>query len=237
MINFIIKKIYKKILSYFLMINADDNEIEIIIIKNIDYYNLNTLKYLPKMKSNFDLVSNLNYDIKEVLYKGCFYLPNLLCDINDLKIFNKLNVELLSNNDKLTDWSKHYKIDNPTDSNTFNKIVDCLKNYFNINVLATRLNYYTQNDYKPFHHDSHAYTNGQKEDITIGLSLGGTRSLAFKHVESNQNFYFPQNNGDVFCFDHLTNKKFQHSISKLKNTNDENIRLSIILWGKKIEKN
>jgi hypothetical protein len=46
-------------------------------------------------------------------------------------------------------------------------------------------------------------------------------------------FYFPQNNGDIFCFDHLTNQKFMHSIPKLKITNIENLRFSIIIWGKK----
>jgi len=194
----------------------------------------NALHFLPKMKSNFDLVSNLNYDIKDILYKGCMYLPNLICNKDDLTLFNKLNNELLNNCDNIVDWSQHHKIDNPTNSKTFNNIIKCLETYFNINVLASRLNYYTQHDYKPFHHDSHAYSNGIKEDTTIGLSLGDNRSLAFKHVESGQIFYFPQNNGDIFCFDHLTNQKFMHSIPKLKNTNIDNIRLSIIIWGKKL---
>jgi hypothetical protein len=194
----------------------------------------NALFYLPKMKSNFDLVSNLNFDIKDVLYKGCMYLPNLICDKDDMALFNKLNNELINDYDKISDWSQHHKIDNPTDSKTFNNIVKCLENYFKINVLASRLNYYTQHDYKPFHHDSHAYSNGLKEDTTIGLSLGGSRSLAFKHVESGQMFYFPQHNGDIFCFDHLTNQKFMHGIPKLKNTDIENLRLSIIIWGKKL---
>jgi hypothetical protein len=214
------------------MSNIINDENEIIIIKN-KFVN-NALQYLPKIKSNYDLVSNFNYDIKEILYNGCIYLPNLLCNSNDLTLFNKLNEELLNDKDKIIDWSKHHKIDNPYDSKTFNNIIKCLQNYFNINVLATRLNFYTQNDYKPFHHDSHAYSNGLKEDITIGLSLGDNRSLSFKHVESNQIFYFPQNNGDVFCFDHLTNKKFMHGIPKLKNSNYENIRLSVIIWGKKL---
>ena len=108
---------------------------------------------------------------------------------------------------------ERFKIDNPENSITFNKIINCLSNYFNINILATRLNYYTENDYKPLHHDSHAYTNGIKEDTTIGLSLGDPRTLIFKHVETCNTFYFPQNNGDIFCFDHLTNIKFQHGIS------------------------
>ena len=205
------------------------DENEIIINKNVDIRF--GLKYFPKMKSNFDLVSNLNYDITEILYKGCIYLPNLICDTNNKNLFNKIINEL--SNIKIEEWSKHHKIDNPNDSQTFNNIIDSLSKYFNIKVLATRLNYYTETDYKPFHHDSHAFTNGLKEDITIGLSLGDSRDLSFKHVESGQYFKFPQNNGDVFCFDHLTNQKFQHGIPKLKNQNINNTRLSIILWGKK----
>jgi len=208
----------------------DESENEIIIYNK---YCNNALQYLPKIKSNFDLISNFNYDVKEILYKGCTYLPNLLCDLSDLSLFNKLNNELLWDSDKIINWSKHHKIENPSNSKTFNNIVICLEKYFNIKVLASRLNYYTQDDYKPFHHDSHAFTNGIKEDITIGLSLGGSRSLAFTHIDSGQIFYFPQNNGNIFCFDHLTNQKFQHAIPKLKNNNINNIRLSIILWGKK----
>ena len=196
------------------IINDEISKDEIIIINK---YSNNTLQYLPKIKSNFDLISNFSFDIKEILYNGCQYIPNLLCNNNDLYLFNKLNDELLVECDKIVDWSKHHKIDNPTDSKTFNNIVKCLEKYFNISVLATRLNYYTEIDYKPFHHDSHTYSNGLKEDTTIGLSLGGSRSLAFKHVESEQVFYFPQNNGDVFCFDYMTNKKFMHGIPKLKN--------------------
>jgi hypothetical protein len=188
-----------------------DNKIDLNIgeKKKIIFKKMNSnfgLKYFPKIKSNFDLVSNLNYDTKEILYKGCIYLPNVLCNINDRYFFDNIMNELI--NIKKEEWSKHYKIDNPHESQTFNNIVDSLAEYFNINVLATRLNYYTEIDYKPFHHDSHAYTNGIKEDITIGLSLGDSRDLSFRHVESGQIFKFPQNNGDVFSFDHLTNQKF-----------------------------
>ena len=191
----------------------------------------NALKYLPKAKSNFELISNLNYDTKDILYKGCFYYPNLLMNNTDQTLYNKLKEDFT--NLDIVDWSKHHKIDNPEKSIVFNKIVECLAKHFNIKVLATRLNYYTEDDYKPFHHDSHAYTDGLKEDITIGLSLGNSRTLMFKHVETGHIFYFPQNNGDVFCFDHQTNIKFQHGISKLKNKIPSN-RFSIILWGKQL---
>ena len=59
----------------------NDSDEEIKITNNID--NSIRLKYFPKIKSNFDLISNYNYDVKEILYKGCVYLPNLLCDNNN----------------------------------------------------------------------------------------------------------------------------------------------------------
>lgn len=184
--------------------------------------------FLPKAKSNFELVSSLNVDVYDILLHGCFYYPKLIVSKDNL--FQKLKEDF--SKDNLINWSKHYKIENPESSELFNLLVNKLAAYFNINVLATRLNYYTENDYKPFHHDSHAFSNGLKEDITIGLSIGDTRSLNFKHVETGNIFYFPQYNGDVFCFDHKTNIKFQHGIAPVKVKNKSE-RFSIIMWGKK----
>ena len=175
----------------------------------------NALEYLPKMKSNYDLVSPFYNDIKYTLYNGCKYYPNMLCAQHDFTIFNKIKEDLFKE-ENIIHWSKHHKIDNPTLSTIFNNIIESISRFFNIIVLQTRLNYYTYQDWKPFHHDSHAYTNKMKEDITIGCSLGSSRNLTFKHVESNIYFNFPQNNGDIFCFDYDTNIKFQHGISKLK---------------------
>ena len=47
--------------------------------------------------------------------------------------------------------------------------------------------------------------------------LSSIRSLSFKNVDSGRIYYFPQNNSDIFCIDHMTNKKFQYGIPKLKN--------------------
>lgn len=194
----------------------------------------NVLCYFPRAKSNYEMV-NTNYeDLRKILYFGCMYYPNLLANLEDITIFNKLKDELNLNNDisTITKWSKHFKIENPETSQTFTKIVNLLGKYFNVDILQTRINYYTYESYKPFHHDSHAYTDGQKEDITIGCSFGSSRTLVFK--KDDIYFNFPQNNGDVFCFDHITNKLFMHGIQKLKNNDVNNERISIVIWGKKI---
>ena len=53
-------------------------------------------------------------------------------------------------------------------------------------VLASRLNVYRDGkDWKPFHHDSHAFSKGQQEDFTAGASFGAPRALAFQHVRAH----------------------------------------------------
>lgn len=87
-------------------------------------------------------------------------------------------------------------------SPTFNAIIADLSEYFDLDVYATRLNFYPDgSSWKPFHHDSHAY-GGRKlrEDLTVGASFGSTRTLEFKHASSGHIFGFPQNNNDIFAF-------------------------------------
>ncbi len=90
-------------------------------------------------------------------------------------------------------------------------------------------------DWKPYHHDSHAFSGGKKEDFTVGASFGSTRELAFKHVASGQIFSFPQGNGDIFAFDSEVNKAFQHGVPKMKGGEEKGAgpRFSIIAWGRR----
>ena len=177
--------------------------------------------------------SQIYQDVKLTLDGGCQYIPNLLCKTNDLTLFNNLEQELKEKEKEIVNWSKHHKYENPDDLGTFDEIVKKLCNHFNVKPLHTRLNYYLPNDWKPFHHDSHAYSNNDKEDITIGVSFGSKRNLEFKHVDSELKFKFPQNNGDVFAFNNNVNKKFQHGVPK--DFSCKGNRISIILWGKQIK--
>ncbi|ETO16400.1 hypothetical protein RFI_20936 [Reticulomyxa filosa] len=139
----------------------------------------------------------------------------------------------------MVDWSQHLKHENPTFSKTFNDVIQQLSDYFSCKIYASRLNYYRNgNDWKPFHHDSHAYCphNNDKEDLTIGASFGMKRELEFKHVKSQEIFNIPQYNNDVFAFTTIVNDKFQHGVPKAK-TNQSSIkqRFSIIVWGKRTQ--
>jgi alkylated DNA repair dioxygenase AlkB len=87
---------------------------------------------------------------------------------------------------------------------------------FPVEIFATRLNLYRDGlDWKPFHHDSHAYAGGKKEDFTIGASFGAERSLAFQHPSGHE-FTIPQRNGDIFAFTSEVNKRFKHGVPRVR---------------------
>jgi len=174
-------------------------------------------------------VSGLGSEYRKILDNGAVYLPSFFCRKKDYTLFNKLFDEL-KNND-VVGWSKHYKFENPDFSPTFNEIVDKMAKHFNVDVIQTRLNVYKDGrDWKPFHHDKHAYAD-KREDFTMGASFGCSRELEFLHEDTKSKFSFPQYNGDVFAFTSDINKSFMHGVPKSKQQCGK--RISIIAWGQK----
>ena len=194
---------------------------------NMIHIYINQLIRSDSEKINCDL----NHSIK-LLLKGAYYYPHLICDEKDLTIFNNILGELTREEElKFVNWSKHYKIENPRFSDTFNKIIEQISKIFDVTVCETRLNYYKdRNDWKPLHHDSHAYGNNIREDFTIGISFGASRELLFVHEKSGNGFKFPQGNGDVFAFDHNVNKDFLHGVTK--SIKEVGPRISLVAWCK-----
>lgn len=174
--------------------------------------------------------SVLTQDLEYLFAEGAIYIPNWLCSKEDNQLFETLMREL--DQTQVIQWSRHFKYENPEFSPTFKEIIQKLSDYFQVDILASRLNYYPSGEsWKPFHHDSHAFSNGQQEDFTMGVSLGSSRKLAFKHPSSEEWFQFPQNNGDVFAFNSEVNKRFMHGVPKALETVGS--RISIIAWGKR----
>lgn len=180
-------------------------------------------------------------DFAALLRGNAVYIHNFICDERDMHLYDGLKSELVaSTGAKMTggggliDWSKHQVFDNPTDiSQTFNDIVDMLAEYFDVDVYATRLNYYRDGtQWKPQHHDSHAYGGrALREDFTVGLTLGAERSLLFVHEASQREFNFPQLNGDCFAFTGEINQTFTHGVPRVHTPTGD--RFSIIAWGRR----
>jgi len=197
----------------------------------------NIVKYANQLfKSDYSKTNpNLLNDFTSILDGNCIYLPNFFCSSTNYDIIVDLAKDLQDNmGSGMVNWSKHFKYENPDFSPTFRKIVNRMAEYFDIEIYHTRLNFYKDgSDWKPFHHDSHAYCNKSlREDFTIGASFGASRELAILHDKTEQTFRFPQNNGDIFAFTSKVNQLFQHGIPK-SNKIDIGPRFSIIVWGRR----
>ncbi|KAK7201429.1 2OG-Fe(II) oxygenase superfamily [Novymonas esmeraldas] len=180
-------------------------------------------------------------DFGAILRGNAVYIHNFICDAADTRLYDALKSELVAATGAtmagaggLIEWSKHQVFENPTDiSATFADIIAMLDEYFDLDVYATRLNYYRDGtQWKPQHHDSHAYGGrALREDFTVGLTLGATRSLLFVHEASQLQFSFPQANGDCFAFTGEVNQSFTHGVPRTNTPTAD--RFSIIAWGRR----
>jgi hypothetical protein len=203
-------------------------------------------KILRKSEAN-KLNASLLESVEACVCGNAVYIERFNCAENDFRILSMLARDLdyesvRGSDDRregMIEWSKHLRHDNAEFSETLREIVRRMSEYFDVDVYATRLNFYRDGkDWKPYHHDSHAYANGHKEDFTMGASFGASRELSFLHEESKASFEFPQKNGDVFAFSSEVNSKFKHGIPQLLSSSasrkcDNAPRFSIIAWGKR----
>lgn len=120
----------------------------------------------------------------------------------------------------------------------FNYIIFKLSTYFNIEVKATRFNWYRDsNEWKPYHHDASAVDpkKAAKQDLTVGISFyeksNSFREISFQHAKTKSSVSIPLDNGMVYTFGKKVNIDWRHGIPQ---ATDNNLggRLSIILWGK-----
>eukprot|EP00808_Paulinella_micropora_P000271 g45312.t1 len=178
--------------------------------------------------------AQLQEDFQNVLQGQAVYLKSFFCAKSDFTLLQGLLQDLQANaGSGMVNWSRHLKHENPDFSPTFRRIIATLAHYFDVEVYASRLNFYRNGgDWKPFHHDSHAYGGReQREDFTMGASFGASRDLEFLHEPSGETFSFPQHNGDIFAFTTEVNKRFMHGVPKASESTGP--RFSIIAWGRR----
>ena len=118
---------------------------------------------------------------------------------------------------------------------TFQKILTKLSEYFNMEIKATRLNYYQDSkEWKPFHHDAAAVKKdkAKTQNFTVAVSFGLQRDVAFQHAENGTVISIPAENGSVYVFSKDVNIIWKHGIRQMSSENYKNEgRFSIIAWG------
>lgn len=116
---------------------------------------------------------------------------------------------------------------------TFNMVLDRLRKFFNMNIKATRFNWYKDtSQWKPFHFDSAAVNpeKAKSQNFTVAVSFGNTRDAAFEHPASKLVISMPQSDGTIYAFCSDTNRLWRHGILKEDSVREEG-RISIIAWG------
>lgn len=116
---------------------------------------------------------------------------------------------------------------------TFKLVIDRLRKFFDMDIQATRFNWYKDtSQWKPFHFDA-AAVKPEKADVqnfTVAVSFGATREAAFEHADTKTVVSLPQPDGWIYAFAKDTNIIWRHGILQDKVIREEG-RISVIAWG------
>ncbi|CAI5746113.1 unnamed protein product [Peronospora destructor] len=175
-------------------------------------------------------------------------VPNLFTDFKKGELYAKLMHELdkcgIPREELLKMWHGNNKIDGThfiVDDHsswkakcpTFDLVTDRLKTFFNLDIKATRFNWYEDtSQWKPFHFDAAGLKPhvAAIQNFTVGISFGATRDVAFEHAETKTVVSMPQPDGCVYAFSKDTNVLWRHGILQDVPVRQEG-RISVIAWG------
>ena len=183
---------------------------------------------------------------REYLTRDVVIVSDLFGKHNDLSIYNNLLDEIKNsgiNQDnlwKLWHGDTHLIADDHLDWKkscpTFNMVIEKMKNYFDMDIKATRFNWYrNSSDWKPFHHDAAAVKPhiAKIQNFTVGISFGAERDIAFENDKTKTVISFPLHNGNIFAFGNDVNILWKHGIPQVHpDKKFDQGRISIIAWGK-----
>jgi hypothetical protein len=189
------------------------------------------------------LAPKYNYEIKP---RDVVLINNLFGPNESMDIYNKLLAEIKATGAeekglwKLWHGDSHLIADDhiqwKNKCPTFNSIIEKIKIYFDMDIKATRLNWYKDADqFKPYHHDAAAVdpNKASTQNFTVGISFGATRTASFQHVDSRTVIDFPLVNGMTYCFADKTNVEWRHGIPQVDTSDiiSDPGRISVIAWG------
>lgn len=170
-------------------------------------------------------------------------VPNLFSDFKEGELYARLEEEIktcgVPQDQLLKLWhgDTHYIADDHTNwkdnAPTFAMVIERLRQYFDMDIQATRFNWYQDTaQWKPFHHDAAAIkpAKAKVQNFTVAVSFGATRDAAFECAKTKTVVGMPQPDGCIYAFSKDTNVLWKHGILKDKETRAEG-RISIICWG------
>jgi len=218
--------------------------------KDKSKYNKNKIKNtvcFDPMKTPVDI--KISYDLGKnksdtvITSREVLLVPNLFSDFESGEIYNKLVCEIencgIEQEQLLKLWhgDTHFIADDhlgwKQKCPTFKMIIDRIKDFFDMDIKATRFNWYKDtNQWKPFHHDAAAVKRDKMDtqNFTVGISFGVTREAAFEHAKTGTTISIPQPDGCIYAFSKDTNIIWRHGILQDIPVKKQG-RISIIAWG------
>jgi hypothetical protein len=206
----------------------------------------NTVCFDP-MTTPVDL--RISYDlgrdkvVSKITSRELLLVPNLFSDFETGEIYKRLVSEIencgISKDKLLKMWhgDSHFIADDhlawKSKCPTFTLVIDRIKQFFDMDIKATRFNWYTDTkQWKPFHHDAAAVKKDKidTQNFTVGISFGTTREAAFENAKTGTTVSIPQPDGCIYAFAKDTNVIWRHGILQDIPSRDEG-RISIIAWG------
>jgi hypothetical protein len=190
-------------------------------------------------------VDNCSTDLTS---RDVLVVPNLFADFAPGEVYKMIVDEIIScgiHPDKLLKlWHGNDKIegthliaDDKTNWKelcpTFDMVINRIKSFFDMNIQATRFNWYVDtSQWKPFHHDAAAVKpeKAAVQNFTVAVSFGATRDAAFEHAKTKTVISLPQPDGYVYAFSKDTNIIWRHGILQDMPKRDIG-RVSVICWG------
>lgn len=208
----------------------------------------NTINFVPdysppdmKVNVGFGRWAKYEYPLTE---NDVIIVPALFSDTFDGNTSNAYNILLNEiNYDDFCPWHGNKEIDGthwilndraPCKNKAvyFNKVVNRIAEYFNMDIHATRYNLYEKGDeWKPYHFDAAAIDpqKAKVQNITIGVSFGAERSISFQHAKNKTRIDFTLQNSICYAFGSKVNTSWRHGVPP--KYNEKNGRISIICWG------
>jgi hypothetical protein len=174
--------------------------------------------------------------------------PNVFSDFGPGELYSKLVEEVencgVSTSDLLKLWHGNDKIEGShliandrtrwkEQCPTFKVVTDRLRDFFGMDIKATRFNWYKNtSQWKPFHHDKSFLDSEASvvQNFTVAVSFGATRDAAFEHATTKTVVSLPQPDGAVYAFSNDTNAIWRHGILQESEVREEG-RVSVICWG------
>lgn len=179
----------------------------------------------------------------EITSRDVLLVPNLFSDFSSGELYKRLEHEMnncgVPHDQLLKPWhgDNHLIADDHTpwkkNAPTFSMVIDRIRAFFNMDIKATRFNWYQDtSQWKPFHHDASAVKadKAKTQNFTVAVSFGATRDAAFEEAKNKVVISMPQPDGTIYAFAKDTNILWKHGILQEKETRQEG-RMSIICWG------